>query len=72
MGVGKSHVMQWAGSKGYFPLSSFLHLDSDLFRTRLREYRHDVCTVCVKTDACMHREREGGRRRDVKILCMYE
>eukprot|EP01134_Creolimax_fragrantissima_P001169 CFRG1169T1 len=38
MGAGKTHVLKWMWTEGYFPLHSFVHVNSDRIRTMLPEY----------------------------------
>ena len=38
MGAGKSHVVEWLRQQGYVSLSRHVHIDADIFRSRLPEW----------------------------------
>jgi len=48
MGAGKSHVMHWMASKGYFPLQHVVRVDPDAFRKLLPEWEGYVPGACYQ------------------------
>jgi len=56
MGAGKSHVIRWLSAKGVFPLSDIVHIDPDVFRTRLPEWEEYVRRDGLTAGMLTHKE----------------
>merc|ERR1719189_719550 len=56
MGAGKGHVMQWLSEKGFFAIPDIVHVDPDMIRTELPEWKGYLAHNKETAGMMTHRE----------------